>query len=221
METLNNGYTPYIGANGNWYVDNEDTGVKAQGPEGEQGPVGPQGIRGPRGNAGDRGPQGIQGPIGATGGQGPKGDKGDTGFTGAKGDKGDTPSLTANLLATVPGTALDATMGKTLNDKIPVVEDISVTPVITGTYVCKKYGNVISLWIWIIQQTATNGGYICTIPSVHAPDRELYICPTITGDATLVGGYLTPGISVNEKGIVRISGFTGKVNILGYFTWVK
>lgn len=30
-----------IGANGNWYVENEDTGVKAQGPEGEQGPVGP------------------------------------------------------------------------------------------------------------------------------------------------------------------------------------
>ena len=23
--------TPYIGTNGNWYVDNEDTGVKAQG----------------------------------------------------------------------------------------------------------------------------------------------------------------------------------------------
>ena len=29
METLNSVYAPFIGANGNWYVDNEDTGVKA------------------------------------------------------------------------------------------------------------------------------------------------------------------------------------------------
>lgn len=52
METLNNVYAPYIGANGNWYVENEDTGVKAQGPDGEQGPVGSQGIRGPKGDTG-------------------------------------------------------------------------------------------------------------------------------------------------------------------------
>lgn len=96
METINNVYAPYIGANGNWYVENEDTGVKAQGPEGEQGPVGPsgaQGIRGPKGDVGDRGPQGIQGEKGDTGAAGPqglKGDKGDTGATGPQGPKGNT-----------------------------------------------------------------------------------------------------------------------------------
>jgi len=32
-----------IGANGNWYIDGKDTGVKAQGPIGRDGPPGPQG----------------------------------------------------------------------------------------------------------------------------------------------------------------------------------
>ncbi|TCL54765.1 collagen triple helix repeat protein [Kineothrix alysoides] len=120
METFSSVYAPYIGANGNWYVDNEDTGVKAQGPKGDEGPVGAsgigaQGLRGPKGETGDRGPQGIQGPVGATGAQGPKGDKGDVGPQGAKGD---TPELVANLQETVKGKALDATMGKALDDKI-------------------------------------------------------------------------------------------------------
>lgn len=37
---------PVIGENGNWYIGNDDTGVKAQGEVGEQGPAGPQGPRG-------------------------------------------------------------------------------------------------------------------------------------------------------------------------------
>ncbi len=151
MDILSSVYAPYIGANGNWYVDNEDTGVKAQGLAGPQGPVGPsgqtgaQGLIGPKGEIGDRGPQGIQGsiggtgiqgpkgekgdkgdvglqgvqgPIGATGVQGPKGDKGDKGDTGNKGDKGDTPALVTDLQTAVAGKALDATMGKSLNDKV-------------------------------------------------------------------------------------------------------
>lgn len=35
---------PYIGENGNWWVNQEDTGVKAQGPEGKTGARGPAGI---------------------------------------------------------------------------------------------------------------------------------------------------------------------------------
>ncbi len=175
METLSSVYAPYIGANGNWYVNNEDTGVKAQGPAGPQGPeghcgmqgetgevgetgekgdrgpkgptghcgiqgetgergekgekgdrgpkgpaghCGTQGLIGPKGEIGDRGPQGIQGSIGGTGIQGPKGDKGDKGDVGNKGDKGDTPALAADLQTTVAGKALDATMGKSLDDKV-------------------------------------------------------------------------------------------------------
>ena len=42
------GHTPgiIVGSNGNWYVDNVDTGIKAQGPQGPIGPAGPQGPAG-------------------------------------------------------------------------------------------------------------------------------------------------------------------------------
>ena len=51
----------YIGANGNWYIGDTDTGKPS------------------------RGEMGPQGPKGDTGSQGPKGDKGDTGATGPAG----------------------------------------------------------------------------------------------------------------------------------------
>lgn len=38
---------PYIGENGNWWVNREDTGVKAQGPQGEKGARGEAGIGAP------------------------------------------------------------------------------------------------------------------------------------------------------------------------------
>lgn len=42
------GHTPVItiGGNGNWFVDGEDTGFSAQGPQGKTGPTGPQGETG-------------------------------------------------------------------------------------------------------------------------------------------------------------------------------
>lgn len=55
-------------------------------PNGERGPMGPQG---PKGDKGDTGPQGSTGPKGDTGAQGPKGSQGDKGDTGAKGDQGE------------------------------------------------------------------------------------------------------------------------------------
>ena len=41
------GATPYIGSDGNWYIDGENTGVQAQGPQGIQGPKGDTGPAGP------------------------------------------------------------------------------------------------------------------------------------------------------------------------------
>lgn len=38
-----NGLTPYIGENGNWWVGDTDTGVSAKGPQGDPGPQGPPG----------------------------------------------------------------------------------------------------------------------------------------------------------------------------------
>lgn len=106
---------PVIGENGNWYIGNDDTGVKAQGEVGDQGPAGPQG---PRGEKGEAGPQGLKGDTGEQGPQGPKGDKGET---GPQGPIGITPELVNNLETTVEGKALDAAMGKKLKDEVDKV----------------------------------------------------------------------------------------------------
>ncbi len=128
--------SPMIGENGNWYIGNDDTEVPAKGidgKDGETGPAGPQGSKGDQGEMGSQGPKGDQGEVGPEGAkgdqgevglQGPKGEtgsqgpKGDIGATGPQGPIGATPPLAANLTTTVAGKALDATMGKTLNDKI-------------------------------------------------------------------------------------------------------
>lgn len=114
---------PIIGENGYWYVGNEDTGVKAEGVDGkngEMGPVGPQGAKGEKGDKGDQGEMGPQGPKGDTGATGIQGPKEDTGAIGPQGPIGETPALAANLTTTIAGKALDATIGKVLNDKISV-----------------------------------------------------------------------------------------------------
>lgn len=95
------GITPHIGANGNWFIGDTDTGMPSRGeagPQGEKGETGPQGEKGATGATGPEGPQGPQGDRGDTGAQGvrgetgPKGDtgeKGDTGAQGPQGEKGD------------------------------------------------------------------------------------------------------------------------------------
>lgn len=107
----------YIGANGNWYIGDTDTGKPSrgemgpQGPKGDTGSQGPKGDTGPKGDKGDpftysdfteaqlaalKGPKGDtgaagpKGDTGATGAQGPKGETGATGATGSQGPKGDT-----------------------------------------------------------------------------------------------------------------------------------
>ncbi len=59
-----NGITPHIGGNGNWFIAEEDTNVPAQGPRGEVGPRGEAGPQGERGEKGETGPQGEQGAAG-------------------------------------------------------------------------------------------------------------------------------------------------------------
>ena len=70
------GITPTIGANGNWYLGETDTGKPSRGATGAKGDKGDKGATGPQGEAG---PQGETGPQGATGPQGPQGPKGETG----------------------------------------------------------------------------------------------------------------------------------------------
>ena len=51
-----NGITPTIGSNGNWYLGSTDTGKPSRGA---------QGIQGEKGDKGDKGEQGIPGPAGS------------------------------------------------------------------------------------------------------------------------------------------------------------
>ena len=64
------GITPTIGENGNWFLGETDTGKPSrgeQGPKGEQGDPGPKGEQGDPGAKGDPGPQGEPGQDGAPG----------------------------------------------------------------------------------------------------------------------------------------------------------
>ena len=70
---------------GVWHLGEESLGVNAQGPQGERGPQGIQGIQGPQGERGPQGPQGAQGAQGSIGPQGLQGPRGYTGEQGAQG----------------------------------------------------------------------------------------------------------------------------------------
>ena len=70
------GVTPVIGANGNWYLGETDTGKPARGEKGDKGEPGADGAKGDPGETGPQGPtgpQGEKGPQGETGPQGPAG----------------------------------------------------------------------------------------------------------------------------------------------------
>ncbi|WP_241653854.1 collagen-like protein [Wolbachia endosymbiont of Nilaparvata lugens] len=62
---------------------------EVQGPKGEKGDIGPQGIKGEPGINGTKGAKGDIGPKGLDGAMGIKGDMGEKGKIGSKGDKGE------------------------------------------------------------------------------------------------------------------------------------
>ena len=64
-----------IGENGNWFIDDVDTGKPARGEKGETGATGPVGPVGPEGPVGPVGPEGSVGPVGPEGPVGPVGPK--------------------------------------------------------------------------------------------------------------------------------------------------
>ena len=67
------GNTPFIGENGNWWIGETDTSVKAAGIDGTDGEKGDKGDKGDPGEKGDKGDNGDKGD---------KGDKGDAGQNG-------------------------------------------------------------------------------------------------------------------------------------------
>lgn len=61
------GKTPFIGENGNWWIGETDTGVKAAGVDGEKGDKGDPGEKGDKGEKGDQGDKGDKGDPGQNG----------------------------------------------------------------------------------------------------------------------------------------------------------
>lgn len=61
-----NGITPHIGANGNWYIGDDDTGKPSRGEQGAKGEAGPKGDPGEKGDKGDPGTPGKNGTDGHT-----------------------------------------------------------------------------------------------------------------------------------------------------------
>ena len=104
-EALNgeDGITPHIGANGNWFIGETDTGMPSRGEAGPTGAQGEKGEPGPQGIQGEQGPKGDPGSAGADGAKGEKGDKGDTGPQGEKGDAFTYSDFTAEQLASLKG----------------------------------------------------------------------------------------------------------------------
>ncbi len=62
------GNTPFIGENGNWWIGETDTGVKAAGVDGEKGDKGDAGEKGDKGDPGEKGDKGDKGDAGQNGG---------------------------------------------------------------------------------------------------------------------------------------------------------
>lgn len=85
------GVTPVIGANGNWYLGETDTGKPARGEKGDKGEPGADGAKGAPGETGPQGPTGPQGETGPQGPTGPQGEKGPQGETGPQGPAGAAP----------------------------------------------------------------------------------------------------------------------------------
>lgn len=111
IENKTNNITPSIGTNGNWFIGNTDTGIKAEGKDGYTPIKGVDYFDGEQGPQGEKGADGISAThtwngttltitsasgISSANLKGEKGDKGEQGIQGekgadgVKGDKGDT-----------------------------------------------------------------------------------------------------------------------------------
>ena len=129
------GHTPEIGDNGNWWINDTDTEISAQGitgPTGADGQPGQAGADGHTPEIGDNGnwwindtdtkisAQGITGPTGADGQPGPPGPRGATGptigTTGPTGNNGATgPQGATGATGPQGATGADGLMGPTGN----------------------------------------------------------------------------------------------------------
>ncbi len=90
------GQTPYIGENGNWWIGDTDLGVPATGPKGEDGENGTNGVDGKTPYIGENGNWWIGDTDTGIPATGPKGEDGEPGENGESGVDGKTPCIGEN-----------------------------------------------------------------------------------------------------------------------------
>ena len=162
--------------------------------------------------------------------KGPKGDTGARGATGPQGATGPTgpmPPLTNNALATTPGvSALDAVMGKTLDDKIGKVNSdlASITGLIVKDITLNPGYAIYGTWATRIIKDKSSG--ICVINlAIRKADNSVINTNTYVDIGILPDGFLPiyptgasgigeePGAINHPVGIIL---FEGKIKATTY-----
>lgn len=177
-----NGITPTIGENGNWYLGEEDTGKPSRG---EQGPAGQDGAKGEKGDRGDIGPQGETGPQGAAGEGLPPG--GNTGQILRKKSETDYDTEWTDAPAG----------GDTVNVDAELKEYMNVAKPAIASAIINKGGNV--------EDTDSLGDYATRISSIP---NDVYPAETLPAQTNLTASGLqdSVGIKLNWSN-VNASGY--------------
>lgn len=207
------GETPYVGANGNWFVGETDTGVPAKGERGDDG------YTPYIGNNGNWNINGVDTGISAYGEKGDQGDPGtsphidvdgnwfvgkeDTGVKaqGAKGDTGKTPQITFQVSTGAPGTDVQVQQGGTVDE--PIIH-LTIPRGNQG----EGGGDVVSVNGVYPDE---NGNVTLTIPM-----PEPFELP-IASDTTLGGVKIGENLSIDSDGVLAaqsglpVGGLAGQV----------
>ena len=128
------GVTPVIGANGNWYLGETDTGKPARGEKGDKGEPGADGAKGDPGETGPQGPTGPQGETGPQGPTGPQGEKGPQGETGPQGPAGATPVKGTDYFTEADKQELAAAAAAQVSVPVSSVDGQTGAVSLAGTY---------------------------------------------------------------------------------------
>ena len=200
-----NGITPTIGSNGNWYLGDTDTGKPSRGATGLKGDTGAQGPKGDAGTAatitevsavtlpytseatvtmgGTASARtfrfGI--PQGHTGPQGEQGPKGDTGPTGPKGDKGDKGDV-----------GPQGPQGEPANSKVAIFTTNDLFKTDRSTYVTLNSADV------AILKKINNDGDLNEYQFLYYgnPQGDYGTFPMVIANSDLDSGGLSDGVAV-------------------------
>ena len=218
--------TPYIGENGNWWVDSTDLGVSAQGPQGEKGETG---ETGPQGEKGDKGDTGTNSPyIGENGNwwvgnvdlgvsaQGPKGEigqQGETGETGPQGEKGETGE-TGPQGSSITVVSVEKIKSEGLVDTYQITFSDSSTTTFTVTNGQTPYVGENGNW-WIGEEDT---GISVYPEKAEVDEREdvtdglVFVSTTICGKAGMV---VADYVGSNRE--IIIPNYVGSVPVIGVY----